>query len=161
MPRAMRHINFVLLGTILLSGLLVGLSASGAQRASDDGIKAASQAFYAALSGTDVAAMKKVWAHTDYVVYVGPRSTAIARGWPAVEQAWDQSFAQDESRRVQLRHASMHSNATLAWEVGTETGTIKRKDGTERALDAFVTNIYEKQQGRWLMVSHHVQPKPH
>ncbi len=113
MPRAMRHINFVLLGTILLSGLLVGLSASGAQRASDDGIKAASQAFYAALSGTDVAAMKKAWAHTDYVVYVGPRSTAIARGWTAVEKAWDQSFANDESRRITLSEAARHTNGTL------------------------------------------------
>ncbi len=158
-----RRTHVVLVGTIMLTGVLLSLSAIGAQRTapSDDGVKAASRAFYAALSGTDVAAMKQVWAHTDYVVYVGPRSTAIARGWPAVEQAWNESYANDASRRVTLTNAAIHSNGTRAWEVGTEHGTITRKDGTERTLDAFVTNVYEKQQGRWLIVSHHVQPKAH
>jgi len=34
------------------------------------------------------------------------------------------------------------------------------KDGTIRRVDWLVTNVYEKIDHRWLMVSHHVQPKP-
>jgi ketosteroid isomerase-like protein len=139
------------------------MSASWAQQqaASEDGVKAASKAFYAALSGTDVAAIKEVWAHTPYVVYVGPSSKSIVRGWAAVEAAWEQSFAANMSRSVALTEADILTDGNIAWEVGTETGTAKLlKDGSESKIDNIVTNVYEKQNGRWLMVSHHAQSKP-
>ncbi|MGZ5385428.1 MAG: YybH family protein, partial [Acidimicrobiia bacterium] len=112
------------------------------------------------LSGTDVAAMKQVWARTPYVVYVGPSSKSIVRGWAAVEAAWEKSFAASASRRVSLTESYIHTDGNLAWEVGTENGTVKQKDGSESKIDAIVTNVYEKQNVRWLMVSHHVQAKP-
>ena len=34
------------------------------------------------------------------------------------------------------------------------------RDGSSRKVDWLVTNIYEKIDGHWFMVSHHVQPKP-
>ena len=48
----------------------------------------------------------------------------------------------------------------LAWEMGQETGETKPKDGAVAKIDLIVTKVYEKVDGRWLMVSHHVQPKP-
>jgi ketosteroid isomerase-like protein len=147
---------------VFVSVMLAGMSASWAQQpaASDDGANAASTAFYAALSGTDVAAMKQVWAHTPYVVYVGPQSKTIVRGWAAVEAAWEQSFA-SRSRSVSLTESDIHIDGNIAWEVGTETGTVKLlKDGSESKSDNIVTNVYEKQNGRWLMVEHHAQSKP-
>ena len=44
--------------------------------------------------------------------------------------------------------------------MGQESGTPKMKDGTDEKVDYIVTNVYEKIDGRWLIVSHHVQPKP-
>ena len=44
--------------------------------------------------------------------------------------------------------------------MGQESGTPKMKDGKDAVADYIVTNVYEKIDGRWLMVSHHVQPKP-
>jgi hypothetical protein len=47
--------------------------------------------------------------------------------------------------------------------MGHETGAIgdvKMKDGSTPKTDLIVTNVYEKLDGRWLIVSHHVQPKP-
>lgn len=157
-----RTVSAVSLAAVIVSVMLAGMSASWAQQqtASDDGVKAASKAFYAALSGTDVAAMKQVWAHTPYVVYVGPSSTSIVRGWAAVEAAWEQSFA-SRSRSVSLAGSHLQTDGNIAWEVGTETGTVKLlKDGSERKTDNIVTNVYENQNGRWLMVSHHAQSKP-
>ena len=57
-----RTVRVVSEAAVVVSMLLAGMSASWAQRqaASDDGVKAASKAFYTALSGTDVAAMKEV-----------------------------------------------------------------------------------------------------
>jgi ketosteroid isomerase-like protein len=157
-----RTVRAVSLAMVFVSVMLAGMSASWAQQpaASDDGAKAASTAFYAALSGTDVAAMKQVWAHTPYVVYVGPQSKTIVRGWAAVEPAWEKSFAVNMSRSVALTEAYISTDGNIAWEVGTENGTIKAKDGSENKIDAIVTNVYEKQNGRGLMVSHHVQSKP-
>jgi hypothetical protein len=37
---------------------------------------------------------------------------------------------------------------------------VKMKDGGTWKVDLIVTNVYEKLDGRWLIVSHHVQPKP-
>jgi ketosteroid isomerase-like protein len=36
----------------------------------------------------------------------------------------------------------------------------KMKDGKDAPPDYIVTNVYEKTGDRWLIVSHHVQPKP-
>jgi ketosteroid isomerase-like protein len=156
-----RTVSAVSLAAVIGSVMLVGMSASWAQQpaASDDGVKAASTAFFAALSGTDVAAMKEVWAHTPDVVYVGPQSKTLVRGWAAVEAAWEQSFA-SRSRRVSLAESYIYTEGNIAWEVGTETGTSKAKDGSESKIDNIVTNVYEKQNGRWLMVAHHAQAKP-
>ena len=41
-----------------------------------------------------------------------------------------------------------------------ERGILKFTDGKEERADYIATNVYEKIDGRWLMVSHHVQPKP-
>ena len=35
-----------------------------------------------------------------------------------------------------------------------------KKDGKDALADYIVTNVYEKIDGRWLIVSRHVQPKP-
>ena len=72
------------LGLAMLSGNAV------AQQAADmDGVKAASKAFYTALAVLDNGeAMEKVWAHTPYVTYVGPRAKAIIVGWDAQQKYW-------------------------------------------------------------------------
>ena len=124
------------------------------------GVKAASKAFYAALSVNDNdEAMSKVWAHTPYVTYVGPSSKSIMVGWDALGKHWV------ETKRVlqidvTLSDQHIHVNGNLAWEMGQESGTLKFKDGRDGKVDFLVTNVYEKVDGRWLMVSHHVQPKP-
>jgi ketosteroid isomerase-like protein len=146
------------------AALAVASSASSAlteQGADLEAVKAASDAFYAAVVVVDDGtAMEKVWAHTPYVTYVGPRSTTIIVGWEAQKQYWidfNKPFAQ---RTVALVDAHLHAVGNLAWELGAESGLAQMKDGTTRKVDWMVTNVYEKIDGRWLTVSHHVQPKP-
>jgi ketosteroid isomerase-like protein len=59
-----------------------------------------------------------------------------------------------------LVDVQIHVNGDLAWEIGFETGQAQMKDGSTRKVDWIATNVYEKIDGRWLLVSHHVQPKP-
>ena len=63
-------------------------------------------------------------------------------------------------RDVTLSDQHIHVNGNLAWEMGQESGTQKMKNSNEAPIDYIVTNVYEKIDGRWLIVSHHVQPKP-
>jgi ketosteroid isomerase-like protein len=144
------------LGLALLSGNAV------AQQAADmDGVKAASKAFYAALAVLDNGeAMEKVWAHTPYVTYVGPRAKTIIVGWDAQKKYWEDTNKLFSQRNPSLSDQHIHVNGNLAWEMGQESGPQKMKDGKEGAIDYIVTNVYEKIDGRWLIVSHHVQPKP-
>src|SRR6266568_9062431 len=133
-----------------------------AQQADIEGVKAASKAFYAALPALDGgAAMEKVWAHTSYVTYVGPRSKTITVGWDAQKKMWQEVDALFSQRTVVLSEPYVHANGNLAWEMGNESGQLQMKNATTVKVDYIVTNVYEKQpDGRWLMVSHHVQPKP-
>jgi ketosteroid isomerase-like protein len=136
-------------------------NAAAQPEADMEGVKAASKAFYAALSVIDNGeAMEKVWAHTPYVTYVGPRSKSITVGWEAQKKYWVEANKLFSQRNVTLSDQQIHVNGNLAWEMGQETGDVKMKDGGTWKVDLIVTNVYEKLDGRWLIVSHHVQPKP-
>ena len=132
------------------------------QSAADiEGVKAASKAFYAALAVLDKGeAMAKVWAHTPYITNLGPRGKSISVGWDANSKYWGPANEPFVSRNASLSEPHLHVNGNLAWEMGNEIGESKLKDGTVRKIDNFATNVYEKIDGRWLMVSHHAQPKP-
>jgi len=67
----------------IVLGVAIAWNALGQQKGENESadiakVKAASQAFYTAFSGSDAAAMDKVWAQESYIVYVGPRSKTIA-----------------------------------------------------------------------------------
>jgi ketosteroid isomerase-like protein len=151
-------------GIFAAGALLIALptgNAFGQQAADIEGVKAASRAFYQAVAVVDDGtAMEKVWAQTPYVTYVGPRSTAIVVGWEAQKKYWIEFNKPFSERTVALVDAHVHVVGNLAWEIGAESGVAQMKDGTIRKVDWMVTNVYEKIDGRWLTVSHHVQPKP-
>jgi ketosteroid isomerase-like protein len=154
--------NVLSLSAITALGLALLLdNALGQQVADVEGVKAASKAFYTALTVLDNGeAMEKVWAHTPYVTYVGPRAKTILVGWDAQKKYWVDTNKLFSERNVTLSDQHIHANGNLAWEMGQESGTAKTKDGKGAPVDYIVTNVYEKIDSRWLIVSHHVQPKP-
>ena len=160
----MNRRSMLTLLTTAMAWLCLALPASNAvaQPAADlEGVKAASKAFYVALAALDNGvAMEKIWAHTPYVTYVGPRAKTIIVGWDAQKKYWVDTDPLFSQRNVTLSDQHIHVNGNLAWEMGQESGTPKMKDGKDATADYIVTNVYEKIDGRWLMVSHHVQPKP-
>ncbi|NOR24239.1 MAG: DUF4440 domain-containing protein [Desulforhopalus sp.] len=128
-----------------------------AQPAPDiEGVKAASKAFYAALAVIDNgAAMEKVWADKPYVTFVGPRSKSIIVGWDAQKNYWIKSNKLFLQRNATLQDQQIHVNGNLAWEMGQETADLKMADGSASKINNLVTNVYEKIDDRWFMVSHH------
>ena len=146
---------------LLAAGVPVGsaLSQEKVQNPSDvDRVKAASQTFIAAIAARDIRAMDKVWAHATYATFIGPLSTTIVVGWDGVRKAWDMRFGQFDRVTISLAESHVRTNGKVAWAVGMEKVELLRKDGKTLSFDAFVTNVFEEHDGRWLMVSHQATP---
>ncbi len=143
-------------------GLALAPAPAMAQPMSDvDAVKAANAAFYAALSARDVKKMEAVWATKAYVVNMGPRLKTFAVGHDeAVAKWWPAAFEHFLELNVSMSTvAQLQVNGNAAWVVGNESATGVTKAGPVK-FQTFVTNIFEKDGGRWLMVSHHAQPIP-
>jgi ketosteroid isomerase-like protein len=121
-------------------------------------VNAASQAFVAAISARDIRAMEKLWAHEPDVTFIGPLSTKVVVGWDSVKKAWEMRFSQFDRVTVSLAESHVRSNGDVAWAVGIENIQLLRKDGETLNLEAFVTNVFEKRDGDWRVVSHHAAP---
>ena len=119
-------------------------------------VKAASQAFYAALNARDPSAMAKVYAHTPYVAYIPPVGSEIAVGWEAVNKTWEDVLHNVTSKiDISYNRVSVPQiDGNLAWEVGTERGPVTFADGKTVDFGVLSTNMHQKIDGRWLMISH-------
>jgi ketosteroid isomerase-like protein len=142
----------------LLTGCL-GSSVAAADDLAD--VTAANNAFYAALSARDPNALAKIYAHDNYVANISPGTGALHIGWPEVEK-WAASLADAyKDLAVTPSDLHIHVNGTTAWLVNIEhaKGTfLKTNTAFESTLIS--TNIYEKREGGWLMVSHQTQIIP-
>jgi len=140
--------------------LLVVLQSSNVRADDMSDVKAASDAYYAALSTLDDGtAMSSVFAQAPYITFVGPRTKDVIVGWPALKGYFAKANAAFNKREAHLESSAMHVSGSFAWEVGVETGDTELKDGSKLPVSWVATNIFEKQpDGKWLMVSHHVQP---
>jgi len=84
-------------------------------------VKAASQAFYAALNARNPSAMAKVYAHTPYVAYIPPVGNEIAVGWEAVNKSWKEVLHKVTSKidMSYNRADAPQIDGNLAWEVAS------------------------------------------
>lgn len=138
------------------------VSALGQEKAQhtldEDRVNAASQMFIAAIAARDIRAMDKVWAHEPYVTFIGPLSTTVVVGWDGVRKAWEMRFVRFDRVTISLAESHVRINGRVAWAVGIERTELLRKNGDTLSFDAFVTNVFEERNGRWLLVSHHATP---
>lgn len=128
------------------------------QQADVDRVNAASEEFIAAIAARDISAMDKVWAHEPYATFIGPLCTTVVVGWEGVRKAWEMRFGQFDRVTISLAESHVHINGKVAWAVGMEKVELLRKDGKTLGFDAFVTNVFEIHEDRWLMVSHQATP---
>ena len=153
-------VTAVLLLTMGVAAFVDGaVGGAKAQQTSDvERVRAASQVFIAAIAARDIRAMDQVWAHEPYATFVGPLSTTVVVGWDGVRKAWEMRFSQFD--RVTISQAETHVRISggVAWAVGIEKVELLRKNGDTLGFDAFVTNVFEQRDGRWLMVSHQATP---
>ena len=142
---------------VIASGLIfiLGTINLHAEQKSDiEAVVAANLAFDTAISSRDINAMERVWAAEPYVIAVHPASKVLIVGWDAVRKSWDGTFDRFAEISVSMKEPQIHLAQSVAWVVGIESVQGKSKNGDAVSFTAFTTNIYEKRDGRWLMVLH-------
>jgi ketosteroid isomerase-like protein len=138
-------------GVILILGI-VNLHAE--QRSEIETVAAANRAFDTAISGRDINAMERLWAAEPYVIALHPASKALIVGWDAVRKSWEGTFDRFAEISVVMKEPQIHIAENVAWVVGMESVQGKSRNGDAVSFMAFTTNMYEKRDGRWLMVLH-------
>ena len=155
----MTTVSLLFLGVALLAGDRFGYAQP---RSDTDAVKAAVDAFHAALANLDIGKMQNVWAHGPYVVLINPRDKAPAVGWDAVKKDWqDGVFGFWAELKLSPKQApQIHINQGMAQTTGVVGVEGKNKSGQALSFTIIETQVYEKRGDRWLMVSHHASRVP-
>jgi ketosteroid isomerase-like protein len=148
-----RHASVALnLCALLFSGTVLIASNANAQEAD---IKAAIDAYHAAISSLDITKMDPLWVHDASVMVINPRSKSVSVGWDAVRKAWQASTDNWSELKVTQRdgpHTQVKGD--VAWATGIANVTGKAKTGNSTDAPTFETDVFERRDGHWLLVSH-------
>jgi ketosteroid isomerase-like protein len=139
------------------AALLFGSPSIG--RAQDAGVKAAVDANHAAIQSLKMGSIAAVWSHAADVTLVNPRDTTVAVGWDAVKGRWEKVFnviAGLEITQTDGPHITTMGN--VAWSVGMVHVVEHFKSNDKKDVHFLETDIFLKQDGHWLVVSHTAKP---
>ena len=138
-----------LLGVAVLMG-------GGSSYASDaDDVKATINEFHAAVSALDLAKMDAIWVHDDRVMDKEPLAKVPTLGWEATRKNFEGAFgATAEAKITQGEGPHIQVQGDTAWSMGVATGGEKLKTGQVFRGPVFEADVFKKQDGHWLYVSH-------
>jgi ketosteroid isomerase-like protein len=141
--------------TAALLGVAV-LVGSGKSYASDaDDVKATINEFHAALTALDLAKMDAVWVHDDRVMDKEPLAKIATLGREGTRKNFEGAFgATAEQKITQGEGPHIQVQGDTAWAMGVATGSGKSKTGQVFGGPVFEADVFKKQGGRWLYVSH-------
>jgi ketosteroid isomerase-like protein len=146
---------------LLLLGVVISTSSAIAQQASDmEAVKAANQAFYAALSARDAGAMQKVWSNDPDIENIGPSDKTVGLGWDGAKKSYEATFGMFPEIKAAMEQPRVKINGSTAWVSGVERAQLKNKAGETINASNLATSIFEKKPGGWLMVYHHASRVP-
>ena len=141
---------------VLLAVLLV-LVCSGASSAQSDTeqVKAAIDAYHAAIGSLDIAKMAPLWVHDANIMLINPRDKSISVGWDAVQKNWEATFNNNSEIKVtQAEGPHIVVKGNIAWSTGIANAVGKLKSGAAINAPTFETDVFEKSGATWLLVSH-------
>ena len=141
--------------------VLISIPIAAAARADDRGdILSADRAFSAAFSTLKIQSMDSLWAHDNGVTIIHPSSKTVLVGWEAVRKSWLEVFARNAELSVTMDNPVASATDKVGWVVGVEKVHARRLSGEVVDASVLTTNVYEKRDGRWLIVHHHGSRMP-
>lgn len=122
----------------------------------DAAVRAASEAFYAALNSVfnkDAQPMRDVWLHSAEVTAMRPNGGREV-GWDALWTAWQHVADIFEGGHVEMTERVIVECGDVAYEIGLEIGTFYPGGKTVEVAHR-ATNIYRHGPQGWKIVHHH------
>ena len=98
--------------------------------------------------------MEAVWAHDADVMLVNPRDKSPTVGWDAVKKNWEATFDVWSELKVTRTGGSTHVSGNAAWATSVADVVGKTKAGMAVNTPTLESDVFEKRDGKWLIVSH-------
>ena len=131
--------------------------------ADEDAVKAAVAGYHTALSTKDPAKLEAFWVHDHSVTDIEPNPNGrnIAVGWDAVKKSIEGYIpVVAELKIVQADGPYVQVKGDVARSIGIATAALTMNDGKEFSGGVFETDVFEKRDGAWLLVSHSAAQVP-
>ena len=128
---------------------------------SEDEVRNASNQFYAALNkmvNGSSQSLSDIWSHSSAVTTMHPIGGRQV-GWKDVWATWDQTAQVASEGQVKLQDQFIQVAGDMAYEIGVENAGF-RIAGQKVTDKVRVTNIYQKEGGKWKIVHHHSDLSP-
>lgn len=156
-----------LIAVIALMATLTGCNQKSSQEPSQEGsfnqamadstLKAANDAFYAALNSNftgDTAPLQAIWSHGVDVSDQGPFGARLD-GWDAVNDQFIKEGAMKLGGKVVCKDLIIRAGKDFGYTACIEEGENMSVDGKPVVVRFRATNIFRKEDGQWKMVHHH------
>ena len=142
----------------LVAATLLSLGSPSVGRAQDADVKAAVDAYHAAIQSRNISDIAAVWSHDADITLVNPRDTTVAVGWDAVKGRWEQTFTLFNGLEItQTDGPHIAAMGDVAWSVGIVHVVLQLKS-ERKEVNYVETDVFRKQGGHWLIVSHTAKP---
>ncbi|MFQ5599917.1 MAG: YybH family protein [Candidatus Krumholzibacteriia bacterium] len=119
-------------------------------------VRIQNQRFYDALSNQNLLTMEQLWSHSHYVRCVHP-GWQMLTGWDSIRDSWRSIFTRSICLTVEPQVAEVFVLGTMAVVSCREKISSFTLEGSVVSA-AEATNIFEKKDGRWLLIHHHASP---
>jgi ketosteroid isomerase-like protein len=121
-----------------------------------ESILEANRAFYRAFESLEANRMGEVWLRDQRIVCIHPGWRRLT-GWGPIMNSWELIFENVFEMKFELDDPQVMTSGDLAVVVVEENLTQRGYDGTMRT-QVLATNVFERADGRWWMISHHGSP---
>ncbi|MDQ0393437.1 YybH family protein [Labrys monachus] len=143
----------------LSAAALLALCIPSVGRADDADVKAAIDANHAAIHSLNIGDIVNVWSHGADVTLVNPGDSTVAVGWDAVKGRWENVFKILSSVDIkQTDGPYVTTTGDIARSVGIVHVTLHFKSRDTKEVNFVETDVFLKQEGHWLVVSHTAKP---
>jgi ketosteroid isomerase-like protein len=116
---------------------------------------------YLALSSRDLASMGDVWAHDATVLLANPRDKVPSVGWDAVRADWQNVFSFWKEVKISITGTpAIVVDGDKAWVMYNNHADGITAEGKALSFNALTTDVLRKQNGTWLVISHHASRVP-
>jgi hypothetical protein len=121
-----------------------------------EAVRRANLEFYRAFESLEPAKMEAVWVRSARAQCTHPGWRRLV-GFSAVMKSWERIFENTFEMKFDITGVEVAVAGDVAWLVCTENITSRTYDGVSRS-QVEATNVFERHEGRWLIVHHHGSP---